>query len=264
MTSSIERSDDFFKVRQEKDTNRKEVFQQSQKLYKSEKICSVDSDCVEICQNLFSENRKDCLQLPAPQIYQLEKLYQRFNEKDQLSFKDIHVFDLLVFLNLSPEPLVSFFQTLGPFFMKEILFWLVSNWQIAEVFSEEDWDFLFLEIFLNQMQNSPIHSLKEEIAEGRTFMELAWIKQNDAVLFWLNDYFSAVLCRDIEKQEKENCILAQYCLLAESFQDDVSREIMDFEKLKQIVDTKGEYTGGLKPFCYSFCSDMDNQAYCKK
>lgn len=261
-----EKDTSFFKYRRDKDPDRKEILEQSQQVYSGGKLCSSDSSCVEICDRIFSLDfdEEDCKQLSAPQVYRFEKIYNSILEKELVFLQEIDFFDLRVFLNVSPEPFLKILRTLGPVSTKVFLNWIASDWRVAEIFNKEDWDFLFLEIFLNEIQLSPIDSLKEEVVEGRTFIELAWLKQNDPALFWLDDYFKKVQCSNFAGEKAENCKLAQYCLLSESFKSDVLREIVGFKTLKQILDKKQDrpYTD-LKSFCVSFCSSEKGQNYCE-
>ena len=266
LPSYIEEKDSsFFQLRREKDTDRNKTLEQSHNIYAGGGICSSDFSCMEICDQIFSfeSDEKDCLQLPIPQVYRFETLYSQIHEKDMSSLKEINVFDLKVFLNLSPEPFLKVLRTLGPISAKVFLNWIAEDWKVAEVFTKEDWDFLFLEIFLNEIQLSPISSLKEEVSEGRTFVELAWLKQNDSALFWLHDYFKEVQCLDVKEEKADSCVLAQYCRISESFQRDIMKEIMGFEKLKQILSQRqSQPHTDLESFCFSFCASEKGQDYC--
>ena len=255
---------DFFLDRKKKDSDRKKTLAQSYKIYTGKRICSSDSSCGAICRSLFSlsGDQEDCNKLPREQVYQFEKLFYYISEKKLSSLEEINIFDLKVFLNLSPEPLFKFFQTLDPIFTKTFLYWIAVNWQIAKIFKEEDWDFLFLDIFLNKGPVSPISFLEEELAEGRTFMEWAWLKQNDYALLWLDDYFRKTQCEGLKKSELKSCVLAQYCLISAGFQNDVSKEIMGFKRLKSIVKPTPA-PASLKDLCSNFCSSKKGQAYCQ-
>jgi len=257
----------FFKSRREKHPKkRQEVLTESQKLYSKDGICSSDSSCTAICRRLFSLewDQQDCIQLPIPQIHKFEKLYGHALEKDLDSLQEINSFDLKVFLSLSPEPLFKIFKALGPFFAKIFLHWIANNWQIAKIFSEEDWDFLFLEIFLSEIHVSPINSLREIVAKDRTFIELAWLEQNDHVLFWIDNYFTKVQCLNFQGEEMKDCVLAQYCLLSGNLQDEILQEIMDFKNSNGNSSQKQSWPQtNFKDFCLDFCSLEQNQKYCK-
>lgn len=262
-----EKTPSFFKARKEKHPEKRQaVLKVSQKLYSKERSCSSDSSCIAICHRLFSLewDRQDCVQLPAPQIYKFEKLYDHVLEKDLDSLQKINAFDLKVFLSLSPEPLFKFFKTLGPFSTKIFLHWIANNWQIAKIFSEEDWDFLFLDIFLNEIHVSPINSLREVVAKDRIFIELAWLEQNDHVFFWIDDYFTKVQCLNFKGEEMKNCVLAQYCQLSGSLPDETLQEIMDFKNLKENSNQEQSLPQtDFKDFCPDFCSSEQNQKYCR-
>ena len=259
------KSPSFFKSRQAEDPDRTEIFKELEKFYKGKKKCSSAFSCVSFCDQLFflDPDKEACLEFPLPQIYRFKKLYHYILEKEFDSLMEINTFDLKVFFNFSPEPLYRVFKTFGPFFTKIFLKWIVTDWKVAKIFKEEDWDFLFLEIFLNGLSVSPINSLRGVLAEGRTFVELAWLKQNDFALFWLDGYLKEVQCLNFEGQALENCVLTQYCLLSGILQNDVSKEIMTFERLKQRVNKRPEWPQtDLKSFCSAFCSSKEGQKGC--
>ena len=262
-----EKTPAFFKSRREKHPEKRQtVLKDSQKFYTEGGDCSSNSSCTATCHRIFSLewDQQDCVQLPAPQVYQFEKLYNHVLVKDLDSLQEINAFDLKIFLSLSPEPLFKIFKTLGPFFTKTFLHWIANNWQIAKIFSEEDWDLLFLDIFLNEIHVSPINSLREVVAEDRTFIELAWLKQNDHVLFWIDNYFTKVQCLNFTGEEMKDCVLAQYCLLSGSLQDEILQEIMDFKNSTGDLNHEpSQPQTNFKDFCSVFCSSEYNQKYCK-
>ncbi len=257
------RSADSFKSHH-KDPNRKKTLDQSPKIYPGKK-CSSRPSCEAICEELFSltPDREDCLQLPIQQVSQFEKLSQLVLSEELVELQKINFFDLKVLLSLSQEPLFRFFNSLSPFPTKKILYWIFSDWRVAQVFREEDKDFLFLEIFLKKVHFSPIDSLGEEAEKGRTFVEVAWLKQNDPALFWLNDYFKNKECAHLEKEEREFCVFSQYCLLSQKFQDDVAEEFMEFKNIEPILNSMPHLPqSNLKSFCLAFCSNEKGQNYC--
>ena len=264
-STSEEKDSTFFQMRRKKDPDRQKIFKQSHKVYQGGGLCTSDSSCRTICDQLFilDEDKKDCTQLYRPQVYQFEELYSHLLEKKQSSLEKIDPFDLRVFLNISPQPFLRVLRTLGSISIKTFLIWLLEDWRVAEAFYKEDFDFLFLEIFLNELDLSPIDSLKEKISEDRTFFELSWIKQNDPALFWLSSYLKKRRCADLIGEDLENCILGQYCQVGSVFQKDFKEEIMSFEDLKSIVHKKSAYPQkDLGSFCKVFCSTEKDQKYC--
>ena len=255
----------FFQIRREKDPDRKKILEQSNQVYHGGGLCVSDSSCMKICDQLFflDLDKKDCYQLPRPQVDQFEKLYSYLLERKKSSLEKIDPFDLRVFLNVSPLPFLKILKTLGPVSARTFLIWLLEDWRVAEVFYKEDFDFLFLDIFLNEIGISPIDSLKEKISENRTFFELSWIKQNDPALFWLSSYFKENRCSHFEGKNSESCVLGQYCQMGSSFRKDFKEEIMNFEDLKSLLDKKGNYPReDLEAFCSAFCSAEKDQEYC--
>lgn len=251
--SPEKQSELFFRLRRKNDLDRKDFLQKSQVFYSGEKVCSRQKSCIEICGELFllEEDIKDCKNLPVPQVFQFQKIYSYFAEEKLNYLREINVFDLKVFLNLSAEPLYRVFKSLDSEFAKKLLVWTAYNWTMAQVFKEEDKDFLFLNILLKKIQNFPIDSLSEELNGGRTFLELSWLNQNDSALLWLNDYLQKFSCAEELGENKDNCVLNQYCHLSQSLKEDVAVEIMDFQSLREILNRKKISAGNLKEVCVS-------------
>ncbi|MCZ0933222.1 MAG: hypothetical protein OXJ52_08730 [Oligoflexia bacterium] len=252
----------FFQSKAE-DPDKKQTLALSNKVYSGSDVCFVDSKCLELCHKIYSlaDDQKNCRKLKAQQVYQIEKLYGIFLEKDPADLENVNVFDLKVFFNVSAEPLFQFFKSLDLFSSKIFLNWIALNWQVAKVFQEEDDQLLFLRIFLNKLSDSPINSLKEPILKDRTFIESAWLKQNDFALLWLHDYFQKNQCMGLKERELDNCAIAQYCLAGASFKKDVSTEIIEFKFIKDLVKREGNYTD-FKSFCSDLCSSKKGQNYC--
>ena len=245
------------------DSDKKQILTLSDQVYSGSPVCFVDSECLKVCNEIYSleDSQKECKTLKAQQVYQIEKLYALLLEKKISDLENVNVFDLKVFFNVSAEPLFQFFKSLDLFSSKNFLNWIALNWQVAKVFQEEDNMFLFLQIFLNKISDSPINSLKEPILEDRTFIELAWFQQNDFVLLWLYDYFKKKECAGGKEKELDNCVLAQYCLVSDSFKKDVSTEFMELNLIKDLVKEKGDYTD-FKNFCFDFCLSNEGKNYC--
>ena len=247
----------------EEDSDREEILSLSDKLYAGSPECSLESDCLTACADIYSVtvDQKNCRDLKTQQVYQLQKLYHSFLSKNLSDLENINIFDLKVFFNVSAKPLFDFFKSLDQTFSKLFLNWIALNWQVAKVFSEEDSHALFFRIFLNKLADMPINSLKEQISENRTFIELAWLKQNDFALLWLNNYFKKQKCEGVEKESLDDCLVSQYCLVRDSFKEDVSQEIMEFRLIGDIIKEENGYTN-FNSFCYDFCLNGNGQSYC--
>ena len=247
----------------EEDADRAEILSLSDELYAGSKLCSLDSECLNLCAGIYSlkEDQKNCQALKTQQVYQIQKLYQSFLDKNLSSLEDINIFDLKVFFNVSARPLFQFFKSLDLVFSKLFFNWIALNWQVAQVFSEEDNQALFLRIFLNKLGDLPINSLKEQISENRTFIELAWLKQNDFALLWLNNYFKEEPCGGLKKEELNHCIVAQYCLVRDSFKQDVSKEMIEFRLIGDIIKEGSDYKD-FNSFCSNFCFSGRGKTYC--
>ncbi len=254
----------FFQSCQKRDPDRKQALSQSQKVY-GDKACALDYSCAPICASVFSlaGDQRDCARYPAPQAHQFEKLYDRVLKRDLDLLKEISAFDLKVFLNVSLEPLARSFKSLDLVSAKIFLQWIAGDWEIAKTISEEDCNFLFLEIFLNELHVSPIKALREEVAAGRTFIQLAWLKQNDFALAWLDNYFEETQCGGFSGEEAQKCVRAQYCRAGAGHSSDIWEEIMDFKNVRQILNQgQTSPSTNFRDFCRAFCSSKQGQKYC--
>ena len=222
----------------------KETFDKSHIVYKGSPICSRVKKCRDICKSLFALKsvQDHCYKLPLQQIIQINKLYESLTHEDFVELQNTNVFDLKVLFSLSSARLFGFFKTLDSVSVKKFLLWIVKNWQVAFIFQQEDPHFLFLEIFLNKLNQSPINSLEEKLEDNRTFMELAWLRNNDHVLFWLDDYFNQKVCEG--EPDLKSCVLSQYCLISQSFEPKVQLEFGHFNRLKDLLKTED-----LQSFC---------------
>lgn len=256
----------FFEARRTQDLDRQEILKKSHIIYFEEKLCSKENSCREICDNIFvlDFDRKDCKKLSIPQVHQFEVLSHHILKQDLKFLQEINMFDLKVFLNLSPEPLYRSLRTLDLFFVKQFFGFLAIDWQFAQIVSEEDWDFLFLNFFLNENELSPINLLKEKVSENKTFIELAWYNQNDPALFWLDDYFEKIQCEGFMAEELENCVLAQYCHISDNLDSSILKEFVSFKKLQdRLSNLQSLPKTDLQNICLVFCSSEKGQNHCQ-
>ena len=261
LSSVTGKDSDFFVSRRAQDPDRDSILRQSKDFYKGE-ACFSDPSCRETCSFLFALpfDQRDCQSLSIPQVRRFKRLYEQLEKGDRASLRAVSVFDLKIFLNFSPEPAGRLAKGLGFMSAKSILRWITDDWRVGQVFYEEDWDFFLLDILLNEIHFSPISSLREELAEGRTFVERAWIKQNDFALFWMEGRLAGLQC-PLKESEKSQCVLLQYCRLRPSFKPDVLSEIARFESLRlalgQSVSQEADITG----FCSRFKQDHSNDVF---
>ena len=243
-------------IESEKSASREKSFKQSDEIYSGSPLCSQEEKCIQTCKALFSASsiQKDCYQLKAQQIYQIEKLYQIVLTKDPVELKKINTFDLKVFFELSSKALFDFFNTLDSRSIKIFLSWIAEDWKTATVFQNEDTQFLYMQLFLNKLNYLPIRSLKETIKGERTFVELSWLKQNDVALVWLNDYLTQIHCESLQGERLRHCLLEGYCVISDNFQPDILAEIEQFEGLAVLLQNENRFTGHFKDFCSQFCS----------
>ena len=231
-----------------------EILKQSKEFYKGSPQCSSKRDCQQICRTLFlsSSSQAQCSKLNARQVYQIQNLYEKILTQDLEELKKISPFDLKVFFSLSSESFFEFLKTVKPNSIKAFLIWIAEDWKIATVFQEEDYYYLYMQIFLNELNYFPIQSLKESLKEGKTFVEISWIKQNDTALVWLNGYLENVHCQ--LDNDKENCLLEAYCMLYDSWDSNILMEIQSSDILYPFLGANH-----LEGFCSERCSSQNCQ-----
>ena len=233
-----EKTQTFYEERKKSDSNREETLQRSKETYKSSKSCQDDPSCRAICARLFryASDQKDCRELPPAQVDRFQDVYKAFQDKSRESLDKLTVFDLKVFLNLSAEPVLSLFKQSGFAAAKEILVWILADWERAFLFLEEDQDFIFLEALLKEIEISPISALGESIEGNMVFQELALRKQNDAAMDWVHGFFARGLCEEGEAQA--DCVLTQYCSVGGSFQKEALGAFMEFQGFRETLAEK--------------------------
>ena len=202
-SQGIELGPEFWQQRWERDSDRESSLNLSSQLYTDSKTCREDPSCERLCPFLFSFDfeQETCLDLPSGQVFSFELLYENLLKRDLFYLQRVSAFNLKLFLNVSAEPVWRIFRTLGLKDLQIFLRWITGDWQIAKILREEDEDFLLLDFFLNRREFSPINSLQEPVFNGRNLVELAWLKQNDFILFWLGDYLHDVHCLESVEEE---------------------------------------------------------------
>jgi len=221
--------------------NQAKVLKESQEIYSGSPRCSLRQDCRQLCGVLFLSlsARKKCFGLKSRQVYQIQNLYEFILTEDLKELKKINPFDLKVFFSLSSGIFFDFLKTVKPNSIKSFLSWIAEDWKVASVFQQEDSRFLYMQLFLNGLNVSPIRSLKESLKEDKTFVQMAWIKQNDPALMWLNDYLKNIYC-ELET-EKQNCMLGAYCMLYETWEPDILMEIQESSLLASLKGDSGTF-----------------------
>ena len=243
---------DFYEARKQSDSNRKETLSRSREIYKSSQSCKKTPSCGAACGRLFQypSDRRDCRQLSPPQVRRFEDVYAAFQDKSRESLSALAFFDIKAFLNLSAEPSVTLFGRFGRVAAKEFLSWILADWEIALLFSEEDQDFIFLETLLREIEVYPIKALEEPIEGDMTFQELALRKQNDPAMVWVHEFFAKSLCGGAGEaaaaaagggggpalaESQAECVLARYCPVAARFSEELLGALKGFQRFKEAL-----------------------------
>ena len=211
------------------------TLKKAKSLYDTGEICKKSYQCRKLCEKLFtsSVDQKGCRELPSSLIDRFEFIHRAYTSKDIGFIQSVNAFDLQTFIAFSPTTVLQVFGGMGISLIKGILAWIAYDWETAEAFYTEDLDHSLLEFLLSQTKSIPIKTLGKAIKNGRTFHEIAILRQNDFALSWLHEFFD-------NKCEGENfknkCVLDYYCEIYPSLQKDTSIEINEFEKLKSILN----------------------------
>ena len=231
----IKRADNFYTELKEKDENRNEILEDSRKIYKSE-ICDESKSCISICKKLFyrSENRNDCESLTKVQVEKLEEVYDALEQPSFNDLQYVNLYDLKVFLNLSPEAMERAFRRTGSRDAKEVLHWIASDENVALIFEGEDGDFVILETLLNEIRHDPIEALGVTINSGDTVQEIALEENNDASFNWIHGFIQEE-CSSSKDEEEDYCVLGNYCSIMNKFHEDNVARILDFEEIEGLL-----------------------------
>ena len=228
-----------------------QILKKSQEIYSGSLQCSSKRDCRQICDTLFfsSSIQKKCYGLRSQQVYQIQSLYENLVTEELAELKKINPFDLKVFFSLSSEVFFEFLKSVKPNSIKTFLIWITEDWKTATVFQQEDSYFLYMQLFLNELNVSPIRSLRENLKGDKTFVELSWVKQNDRALIWLNGYLENVYCQF--ENEKKSCLLGAYCMLYDTWEKNILLEIQESDILFSFLGYEISFQERCSEFCQS-------------
>lgn len=227
----------FYQINKAIHPTRAETLKKAIEIYNTGQTCVNFEECKQICLEIYTafSNRKECKSLPVDLVKTFFKVHKAYQSKNFQQIQNIKPFDLKAFLVFDLNPFLNSIQDSGKHISKEILRWTAYNWETAQVFLEEDLDHRLIESLLRELEFKPIKSLREIMDNGRTFQEIAILKQNDSALFWANGFLNKQ-CQ--QSQSQEDCLLGHYCLISAHWADDTAQELNEFVALKKILNSK--------------------------
>ncbi len=238
-------SSEFYLSYRQRHPTRAKFLTEAAVLYNKNEVCKDLKACSNLCGKLFQYDfdQKDCRDLPVSLVNRFNFIYKTFENKNFKALPTFNLFDLKIFLSFSLEPSVRLFSKLGSLTAKGFLKQLASNWDIAQIFIQEDLDFILLETLLNEIGNEPIKALGETIESGASFQEIALFKQNDFAISFIHNFFKK-LCNN-----EERCILNHYCLVSKGWDKKTLIELSHFKSLKEILQKHRGQNDTLQSLC---------------
>ena len=270
----IQRGDGFYNQIKEGDENRDEVLEDSRDTYQSV-TCLESEACQDTCHELYSRQfaREDCETLTKTQVRKLEEVYSTLGSPGKRKLEELSLYDLSVFLNVSPEPIEKLFRRTGSADAKDVLYWIAANKDVADIFEGEDGDFVILETLLNELKSNSIDALSSSIKKGDTFQEVAIIEKNTAAFNWIHSFLESECSSRNRNDNEEWCVLGNYCSIVRKFDEDNAAALLDFEEVAGLVENviedpprRSRYDGIediedvidlYQDVCISFCSEVN-------
>ena len=245
---SIDRDDEDYDRRRDRDPDRDDVIDRSRKRHTGGAECKGDDDCEEMCDDIYDRrrDREDCEDLSARQVELLKDIYELLEDPDSDDLESIDLKDLDVLINISIEPLDDRVGKYSRREAKEMLIWIASSSEVASLFEKEDDDFKILKKLLGEIKSDDFDALKASIDGGDNFMEIAVEEGNEEAGEWIHEFMEEEVCSgDIESA---SC-LEKYCELGDSMNDRSAEDMLDFEYFEEYLEdiieeeiNKGEWS----------------------
>ncbi len=224
---------DYFKNKKETDPNRKAVLDRARSKYTGP-TCEEEDDrtheCVKQCRILYTNNgdRRDCEEdLTVKQIAVLAELYELLKEPNykKLEKNITKTEDLEVYLNLSLAGFDGLAEKYKESEAEDVLLWITKNKNIAELFEEEDDDFVILKTLLEKLakiNTSKIHlPFIQKIDSSEKLMEAA--STNENAINWFNKYILEEGDGCADKEISAACF-THFCQIGNGIDDDAIDE----------------------------------------
>ena len=245
----------YFLSLRDKNPTRDQTLLRAKDFYGEEVACEDKKNCVQSCENLFEYNfdEKDCKKLPSALVQRFSSIYTNFENKNFQSFEGFDTSDFKFFLSFSLEPFVKILNNLGASSAQTFLKRLAWDWDIAEIFAQEDLDFILLKTLLSELSLEPISALSENIGEESSFLELALGRQNDFAISLVDGFFKN-LCSE---EDQVRCVLTQYCLVTENYDAKTLEELAELDFVKDILKKQG--SKNLKSACKALKKEKEKE-----
>ena len=232
---SFSRSEEDYDARRRNDLDRDSVLSRSRDRHSGRSRCSNDSDCQEICDDIYDrrKDREDCESLPIGQVEALKEVYEALEDPDEDDLEDVDSDDFDVLVNINIKPLDKLVGKYRARQAKEILRWIASDSDIANVFQKEDDDFEILKELFEKIDDDLETSLKTTIDSGQVFLDIVSEESNEEAGEWIHELIEEELCnRDLESA----ACLKKYCAIAKKMDRDTAEDMLSLEYFEDYLD----------------------------
>lgn len=150
-------------------------------------VCNDSSQCRDTCKDIFSSNshRDDCYELPEELVNRFEDVIEAVEDGE---VEDIDEFAAECLLDIEEDEIVRAIRKLSSSKAKQFFIDLVEEDDLAEVFYDEDDEFLILQAILEEIGSNTVdRQLDEELEDGKNV--LWFVAETDGKAWrWLDAY----------------------------------------------------------------------------
>ena len=231
--------------------------------------CGGDDDCEDICDDIFSSrsDREDCEDLSVSTVEEMEDFFEVLEDPDADDLEDFNLSVLEEIVDISFEPLVDEAKRYSSSDAKEFLSWMLNDEEAADIISDEDSDFEFLENILEQLNSDVVQALSTNIDGGDNFMEIAIDEGNEKLLEWVHDFFdegsSSSSNRDCGGNSR--CVFDKYCRMDidSNAREDLLSDFDHFEDfMEDVLDDANENNIDVRDINDYGSKDNGNPNFC--
>ena len=236
-----------YEIIKQRSQNRAEVIRRTSEIYSGQRCSSEQRrhECYESCDEIYSSRRdqKDCEELTVRQIEKLKELSNLLEDARESDLASIEpdIFELhLSFSIRALDDLIDGFQRRNQASKAEnIMIWLVSNENMAEIFEDVDRDYKTLNKLLNVIepfQSDKIYIPFSKLVDSSdTLMDIIAKERDstDFVLKWVMDFIEeSPSCSDTIS---ESCFEV-YCKIGSVMNKDDVYRLLDKDVFERYID----------------------------
>ena len=229
------RTDDEYDRRRDSDRDRDRVIDNSRRRH-SGRDCEGDSECEDMCDEIYDRrgDKEDCRELAITQVEALLDVYESLKKPTDRNLRDIDLDDFDVLVNISIEPLDGLVGRYTSRQAKDVLVWLATDNEAAEVFKKEDEDLTLLEAIFAEIHSDEKEALKDSLEGGDTFLDLAVNSRNEPAAEWIHEFIEERVCTE-RNVESARC-LKIYCEIAKAMRPDNAEDMIRFDFFEEYLE----------------------------